>query len=361
MNAGESDTELIMADFPYKSSAEGLIDFLPLPSLLVDSKRELVGVNVEGRTLFKSLEIGQDLAFSIRNPDVLDALEKLKTGEDQVEGDLVLSAPHERNFHLTARTLLPEETGKGMYLLVFTDITHQMDAEKIRAAFIANVSHELRSPLSTLIGAVETLKTSAKDDPKAFARFLGMMEEEAWRMKRLVDDLLSLSKLEAGEHVPPTGAVNLTKLLAKVMGTMEKRLKTRKMTLTCKCQKSLPEIPGDRDEIQEVFDNLIDNAIKYGAKGSEVTLKVKSLKKPSGLDGPAIRISVHNVGEPIPRAQIPRLTERFYRVDKSRSRELGGTGLGLAIVKHIIKHHRGKLEIESTSKTGTKFSVFLPV
>ncbi len=349
-----------MGDFPYKSSAEGLIDFLPLPSLLVNSGRELMGVNAEGRNLFKNLKMGEDLAFSTRNQDILEALDTLKSGATQVEKDIVLSNQNDRSFHLTARTLLPEDSGKGLYLMVFTDVTYQREAEKIRASFIANVSHELRSPLSTLIGAIETLKTTARDDPGGQERFLGMMEEESWRMKRLVDDLLSLSKLEAHEHVPPRGELDLGKLLSQVKGTMEARLKARNMKLAIKLNRDIPVFPGDWDELQEVFDNLIDNAVKYGKAGSKITITAEYKKTPKGLNEPAVIISVHNFGEVIPGDQIPRLTERFYRVDKSRSRELGGTGLGLAIVKHIIKHHRGKLQVSSSASEGTKFSIILP-
>jgi len=171
---------------------------------------------------------------------------------------------------------------------------------------------------------------------------------------------LALRDVQAQANALVKGEIDITKLLAQVKSTMEARLKARGMKLRLELDKNVPKFPGDWDELQEVFDNLVDNAVKYGKAGSKITVSAAYQEAPKGFGEPAVVIAVHNFGEAIPRDQIPRITERFYRVDKSRSRQLGGTGLGLAIVKHIIKHHRGKLEVSSSAGEGTKFSIFLP-
>jgi two-component system phosphate regulon sensor histidine kinase PhoR len=214
----------------------------------------------------------------------------------------------------------------------------------MRADFIANASHELRTPLSTLIGFLETLAGPAREDTEARARFLPIMLEQARRMARLVSDLLSLSRIELHEHTPPTGRVDLTAILHGVADALEIKAKNRGMAIRIEADR-LPPVLGDADELAQVFQNLIDNAVKYGSRNSEVRV----MAGPAEVDR----------GEGIPREHLPRLTERFYRVDSARSRELGGTGLGLAIVKHIVNRHRGHLEIESAPGEGSRFTVYL--
>ena len=226
----------------------------------------------------------------------------------------------------------------------------------MRADFIANAGHELKTPLSTLLGFIETLRGPARDDAAARERFLGIMQEQAGRMARLVDDLLSLSRIELNEHVAPTAHVALKPVLDSVAAALELRAAQRGIRIELKLPETLPEAQGERDELAQVFQNLLDNAVKYARRDSTVTVTAGT------ADGPTpamVWATVADQSDGIPSEHLARLTERFYRVDNARSRELGGTGLGLAIVKHILNRHRGRLDIASTLGQGSTFTVWL--
>jgi two-component system phosphate regulon sensor histidine kinase PhoR len=237
-------------------------------------------------------------------------------------------------------------------------------AEFMRADFVANVSHELRTPLSTLLGFIETLRGPARDDAAARERFLGIMHDQATRMSRLVRDLLSLSKIESNEHSPPTTPVALAPLIAGVIDGLTLQAKAKNITVVVDMAGDLPPVIGDADQLAQVFQNLIDNAIKYGKPNTAVRISAQSAARPLAAAGrlPArlVAVAVGDEGEGIPREHLPRLTERFYRVDAGRSRQMGGTGLGLAIVKHIINRHRGALTIDSEVGRGSVFTLYLP-
>ena len=227
----------------------------------------------------------------------------------------------------------------------------------MRHDFVANVSHELRSPLTALSGFVETLQGNAANNKEARERFLGMMSNEADRMARLIGDLLSLSKLQASERVAPTEQVDLFKILSSVSSSLSGLAERNLIKLKLNFSNFMPLVTGDADELTQVFQNLIENAIKYSGNGSVVSVSFKPPKEGESH----LCISIEDTGEGIDPAQIPRLTERFYRVDKGRSRAQGGTGLGLAIVKHILIRHRGWLKISSQLGKGSVFAVYLPV
>jgi two-component system phosphate regulon sensor histidine kinase PhoR len=234
--------------------------------------------------------------------------------------------------------------------------------ERMRADFVANVSHELRTPLTSLIGFIETLQGPAADDPPAQKRFLGIMAEQGARMNRLIDDLLSLSRIELTEHQSPSDTVELKELIAGIVAGFEPRLIQRKTRIDATFASALPMIVGDSDQIAQVVQNLLDNALKYGREGGIIRLEAGQAPLGGRWPGRAgVVIAISDQGAGIPRDHIPRLTERFYRVDKGRSRAVGGTGLGLAIVKHIVNRHRGQLIIESEIGVGTKVSVWLPL
>jgi two-component system phosphate regulon sensor histidine kinase PhoR len=258
-----------------------------------------------------------------------------------------------REFKIRIRRL-----GEGIVALLFFDMTMQRNLDNVRRDFVANVSHELRSPLTSLAGFVETMLSEDVPDPAMRQRFLRIMEEEAQRMARLIDDLLSLSRVEVEEHIVPNDQVKLLDLLHTVKATLKGRAAQRGIEITIDKDALLPTpivMHGSYDEITEVFVNLIENAIKYAFADSVITVRVAAVK-------PArVRVDVINVGEGVEARHLPRLTERFYRVDKARSRQIGGTGLGLAIVKHIINRHRGKLLIQSTPGHLTTFSVLFPL
>jgi two-component system phosphate regulon sensor histidine kinase PhoR len=250
----------------------------------------------------------------------------------------------------------------GQALVVLSDRTRERVVERMRADFVANVSHELRTPLASLIGFVETLQGPASDDPPAQQRFLGIMAEQGARMNRLIDDLLSLSRIELSEHQVPSDPLDLSGLVHRMVAGFEPRLAERKVELAMRIADDLPVVAGDADQMAQVLQNLLDNGLKYGRDGGVLTLEV-GLAQP-GTRWPSRRgivVSVADQGSGIPREHLPRLTERFYRVDKGRSRAVGGTGLGLAIVKHIVNRHRGHLLIESEVGKGTTVSVWLPL
>jgi two-component system phosphate regulon sensor histidine kinase PhoR len=260
---------------------------------------------------------------------------------------------------------LARRTAEGAAaVLVLRDLTTAKRSERLRADFAANASHELRTPLATLVGFIETLRGPAREDEAARERFLAIMAEQAARMTRLVDDLLSLSRIEMNEHSAPTKPVDLAVVIGTVADALEQRAAARDMRIALKLPDNLPPALGDADELAQVFQNLLDNAIKYGAKGTTIEVTAgPSSRLLSGArpgDRGALAITVRDHGQGIAREHLPRLTERFYRVDAARSRLLGGTGLGLAIVKHIVSHHRGALEIDSVLGEGSVFTVHLP-
>ncbi|MDX1576251.1 MAG: ATP-binding protein, partial [Kiloniellales bacterium] len=232
--------------------------------------------------------------------------------------------------------------------------------EHMRADFVANVSHELRSPLTSLLGFIETLRGPAREDTAARERFLEVMDGEAKRMARLIDELLSLSRVESEEHLTPNGHVDVHNMLREITQSLDMRASERSMRIEVDCPEDIPPVLGERDEVTLVFRNLIENALNYGRAGTPVTITAGTVERVPGSANPGIRISVRDRGEGISPEHIPRLTERFYRVDKGRSRSMGGSGLGLAIVKHIANRHRGRLTIESKLGEGSVFTVVLP-
>jgi two-component system phosphate regulon sensor histidine kinase PhoR len=338
-----------------RRGAEDVLDGLPDPILVIDGKRRVLRMNAAARTLFGAGAEGRDFAAALRNPAVLAAVDGVIEGgpERDIEFDLAFEGQR----HLRARVeRLP---GTPLTVLVsFTDLTTIKRLEQMRADFVANASHELRTPLSTLVGFIETLEGPAADDPEAQARFLPIMRLQAARMARLVDDLLSLSRIEMNEHHPPTGIVKIGEVLESVIRALELRASARRMALELDWApdlRGIPRVSGDEEELAQVIQNLIDNAIKYGRAGTTVRVEFA----PSNRLDPGVAITVRDQGEGIPRIHLDRLTERFYRVDTARSRELGGTGLGLAIVKHIVNRHRGYLEIDSEPGRGSAFTVHL--
>lgn len=329
-----------------------VIDILPDPVVLIAADRRITRANRAARDLAGIELKGYDLASGLRNPQLVAAVDAVLAGGSGQSLEITFPVPIERHFAVRVEPLgedLPDAA-----VAVFHDLTALEQTERMRADFVANVSHELKTPLASLVGYIETLQGSAKDDAEARIRFLAIMEDQAQRMSRLVDDLLSLARVEMDEHTRPAGKVALGPLLQEVASFLEPQLAKRKMQLIQDIPADLPQLTADHDQLSEVFENLIGNAIRYGREAGEVRVKVR----PEPADH--VTISVEDDGEGIDAKHIPRLTERFYRVDPARSRERGGTGLGLAIVKHIVSRHRGRLMIESEPGRGSRFSVILP-
>ncbi len=330
-------------------SVEALAD----PALIVDGDMA-VGANAEARRLFGDRVAGGDLRMTVRHPVILDALDEARSTGISVERELSGLGAGNSAYRLRA-----VDTGEGRILLLFDDITQTRLTERMRVDFVANASHELRTPLATLSGFIETLQGPAAEDEPARHRFLDIMAREAARMSRLIDDLLSLSRIELDKHVRPVAVLDLEGVIADVGKTLAMRLHADERHLILDEKLPLPPVIADRDQILQVLYNLISNALKYGRNGTPIT--VSATAEPARAGAPAVvRLSVTDVSEGIAPEHLPRLTERFYRIDSQRSRKMGGTGLGLAIVKHIVERHRGRLEIESRTGEGTTVSFTLP-
>lgn len=332
--------------------------------ILIDHQRRVIDSNKAAVDVLGTVRKGEDLSLTIHHPELLEIIDVVLGGESIVSTETTLPHPVMRTFEITATRLTPQTAGvverEEPVLLVLHDITVIRASEVARSDFIANVSHELRSPLVSLMGFIETIQTSAKDDPAMQDRFMTIMEGEAARMKALIDDLLSLSKIEANEHIRPDGEVDLPQVLASVAQPLAQKAEHKSMSIEITHDPGIKLVPGDEQELVQIFTNLIDNGVKYGRENTSVIVACSRVPQIPDIGTPGICVTVTNHGDPIAAEHLPRLTQRFYRIDKGRSRSVGGTGLGLAIVKHLVNHHRGRLTIQSDETAGTTFSVYLP-
>ena len=340
-----------------KKSVRYILNGLTLPVFVVDPKSKISFMNKAAKRQYSDAKRGQKFAQVISSKKCLSALNDVLNGAANATANITLQEVVPTSFRVSLSRLDSDNEPNPSCVLSFEDVSHIQEAEQMRHDFVANVSHELRSPLTALTGFVETLQGAASNDPEARERFLGMMASEADRMGRLIGDLLSLSRLQAGERVAPTDNVHMFHLLNNVAASLGGLAQSRNITFNLDFSDEIPQVIGDADELTQVFLNLVENAIKYSAKGSVVQLSYDTLD-----ENPAyLCVSIKDAGEGIDPSHIPRLTERFYRVDKGRSRAQGGTGLGLAIVKHILIHHRGWMKITSKVGEGSVFSVNLPI
>jgi two-component system phosphate regulon sensor histidine kinase PhoR len=365
-----------------------LVDALPDPILVVSAtepddltSRRYVFANRAARALLR-IERGEGLLVNaIRDPDVLEAADRALFADRDAECVHEAGGAQTRTLRLYARPLPPALDGRRMAVLMFRDETEMRQVERTRADFLANASHELRTPLASLSGFIETLRGHAKDDAVARDRFLSIMQAQAGRMSRLVDDLMSLSRIELGEHIAPADQVDLAACVVDVLDAFTPIAERRGVRLKIKLpRKGAAKAPGDRDQILQVIQNLVDNAVKYSPDGGVVEVALQAGLSPEAASAPyrpgAARLSllapdvlaqayaalrVSDRGPGIPREHLPRLTERFYRVEGQKSGERAGSGLGLAIVKHIVNRHRGGLTVESAVGEGTTFTVYLPI
>ncbi len=357
------------------------------PVLLVtgDDPEDLVGrrliyANAAARELFRTSRAAGPLVTAVRDPKVLEVADEALFGRIASETSYAAGGMQDRVWKVRARPLSGAE-GQRLALLTLRDETELRRSERTRADFLANASHELRTPLASLTGFIETLRGHAKDDAKARDRFLGIMQDQAERMARLIDDLMSLSRIELNEHIPPSGRADLRLTVRDVIDSLEP-MATAKAVGFDICLPDTPALawPADRDQIVQVIQNLAENAVKYAAAGASVTIEVRpdvsadeamAVRRPGAAhhslltpdhaaDQRYVALRIDGPGPGIAREHLPRLTERFYRVEGQRASERPGTGLGLAIVKHIVNRHRGGLVVESTPGEGAAFTVYLP-
>lgn len=335
--------------------AKDVLDAVPLPMAIIGADARITAINQPMQTLLGADLTGRNHVTALRQPAVLDAIANALSAKiKQTARYLGRDGQRDTIYDVTATPF-----GGGV-IVVFEDQSAMTEVGQLRRDFVANVSHELRTPLTALIGFIETLQGPARNDPAAQQRFLQIMGHEADRMRRLVDDLLSLSRVEEEARVRPKAMVDLTALVPSVVAGLAPLAQTAATPL----KQDLPDapllIPADDAQLRQVLNNLIENAIKYAAGPEGIEVRVTPPGFETGLKTQGVRITVRDFGEGIASHHLPRLTERFYRVDTHRSREVGGTGLGLAIVKHIVNRHRGRLHIASEAGTGTVFTIILP-
>jgi two-component system phosphate regulon sensor histidine kinase PhoR len=338
------------------------LEAIPLPVLMIAADERISAANLAARTLLGQNILGRNFVTILRQPATLDAIEStLRDRAPRTARFLANDGVQDITYTLNCRYVPADQpnTGGGV-LLCFEDVSHLEAAGQMRRDFVANVSHELRTPLTALMGFIETLLGPARDDAQARDRFLNIMANEAGRMNRLVGDLLSLSRVEDNERVRPKGQVDIGGLLETTIRSLKPLADESEVRIELEQPQTPVSIPGDRDQLNQVFTNLIENALKYGRSGGIVTVTLAQSERDATLRAPGIRVAVADKGPGIDPQHLPRLTERFYRADSHRSRELGGTGLGLAIVKHIINRHRGRLRVQSDLGQGAVFTVILP-
>jgi two-component system phosphate regulon sensor histidine kinase PhoR len=362
-------------------AAQLILELLPEPVILVrggdGEAPEITYGNQAAREVFRIELQGAPLGAALRRPEVLEAIEEALEASTNAEVTFETIGVQPRFWRAFARTLEVEAGGDRLLVVVLRDETDARRTERMRADFLANASHELRTPLASLAGFVETLRTHAKEDPEAREKFLGIMAQQTTRMARLVDDLLSLSRIELNEHIAPSGRVDLSGAVQDVIDAIRPLTAERGVMIAMNVEGVARPVIGDRDQLVQVIQNLVDNAVRYTPRGGAVRVTLEtatnleaargssrtgaglSLLSPDVNEGQSyVVLRVSDDGPGIPRQVLPRLSERFYRVEGQRS---DGTGLGLAIAKHVINRHRGGLTVESAEGEGSTFSVYLPV
>ena len=322
-----------------------LIEALDEPTFLVQRNRIAVA-NQAARAIFGRATEGGDVRLAIRHPAALDLILDGRTGDTEISG----IGGAERRWLLSIRA-----AGEGLLMVRLTDWSAARAAEKMRVDFVANASHELRTPLTTILGYAETIADEADLEPDLCGRFGAIIRSEAKRMLRIVEDLMSLSRIEADRFVAPRDWVSLADLAQLAAERAQPLADSRQCRVELDVDPDLPRLRGDEAQLLQLLDNLIANGLRYGCNAAGCVVGVTARRADE-----ALQLQVADSGDGIPPEHLPRLTERFYRVDEARSRDSGGTGLGLAIVKHIVERHRGTLDIRSAPGMGTIVTVALP-
>jgi two-component system, OmpR family, phosphate regulon sensor histidine kinase PhoR len=334
---------------------------LPDPVVALDHRGDVVALNARAAAVAPALRPGESVSLGLRVPEVLEAIRRAHATGSAQRVEFFERVPLDRWYEaivtpISSAGLTPRP---DLLLLAFHDLTPLRRVEEMRADFVANASHELRTPLAALSGFIDTLKGPAREDPVARERFLAIMQVQADRMARLIDDLLSLSRIELNAHLRPDREVDLGAIVRQVADSLQTLARDRDVEVKTTGFSGPLLVPGDRDELIRVFENLVENALKYAASGKRVDIVLSLGEGPDGKR--EARVAVRDRGPGIAPEHLPRLTERFYRVDVSESRAQGGTGLGLALVKHILNRHGGRLTIESVTGQGATFTAHLPI
>jgi two-component system, OmpR family, phosphate regulon sensor histidine kinase PhoR len=329
-----------------------VVESLPDPALVIGEQGTIIVANEPSRVFFDGHPAGKHLTTILRTPSVLQAVNEAILQARSAQVSHLVRTPVQRSYDVHISPMGVAENDERIALLILRDLTYQEQIERMRSDFVANASHELRTPLASLSGFIETMQGAAKNDTKAKDKFLILMKAQADRMARLIDDLLSLSRIEISEHVPPTAHVDLNLVTKQAVHLLTPMARAADCTIRADLAQSLMVI-GDSNQLSQVVHNLIENAIKYAGAGKVIDIS-------GGVHNGIAALSVRDDGPGIAAHHVPRLTERFYRVSVQDSRNRGGTGLGLAITKHILNRHRGRLVIQSEVGKGSTFAIHLP-
>lgn len=345
--------------FASGETALALINRLPDPLFVLEGTGRVLFANTAAEPLIGTAAAGRHVATVLRSAPLIAAIDSVIEDGKARAIEYAVPVPIQRNYSaFVAPIVAGAAASQRLVFVLLRDVTEARRIEAMRADFVAFASHELKTPLASLSGFIDTLRGHAKDDPEAREKFLGIMADQAGRMRRLIEDLLSLSRIELREHVRPSDLVDLFGVVNDVTDTLTPLADQYDVEIGVTAPASLPRVRGDREELVQVVQNLADNALRYGRSGKRIEISLS----PDEKGGRAVvRLTVRDFGPGIAKEHIPRLTERFYRVDPAASRARGGTGLGLAIVKHIVNRHQGTLSIESELGQGSAFSVLLPV
>lgn len=351
---------------PRAALIEALIGGLPSPAIVLDRDARVIAFNESATGVAPALRAGEPALITLRMPELVDAIRRAGRRREPQRVEFFERVPLDRWFEaFVTPVTLPENGGAGsdILLMTFNDLTPLRRVEEMRADFVANASHELRTPLAALLGFIETLQGPAKNDAVAREKFLRIMQQQATRMARLIDDLLSLSRIELNAHLQPNTPVDLAPVVRQVADGLQTLARDRQVEIKVEIKPGPSAEPlvvlGERDELIRALENLVENALKYGAAGKRIDILLTRAHTRAGT--PEARIAVRDYGPGIAPEHLPRLTERFYRVDVADSRAQGGTGLGLALAKHVLNRHGGRLTIESTPGAGATFVMHLPL
>jgi len=347
---------------PQGALIDALIGGLPGPAIVLDRDGRVIAFNEAAGSVAPALRRGEPALIALRMPELVDAIRRASKRREPQRVEFFERVPVDRWFEAFVTPVRLPMLGDGrgdILLMTFNDLSPLRRVEEMRADFVANASHELRTPLAALLGFIETLQGPAKDDAAAREKFLTIMQGQATRMARLIDDLLSLSRIELNAHLPPNTPVDLTHIVRHVVDGLQTLARDREVEIKVTMPAEPLAVLGDRDELFRALENLVENALKYGASGKRVDVTLARAQTRAGA--PEVRLSVRDFGPGIAPEHLPRLTERFYRVDVADSRSQGGTGLGLALVKHVLNRHGGRLTIESTLGAGATFTMHLPL
>lgn len=349
-------------------TSSAVLDTLPDPILILDNKGNITGNNLVAQKIFGDNLASRNIDSLFKTNIFIKSVEKVLQGKSSAESLIFKDSEHLKQRIYAHINKLPwSAKGRAAAVVSLYDISKALSLEKMQSDFVANASHELRTPLSVISGFIETLQTSAKDDEDAREAFLGIMKEQAEYMSSLIENLLSLSRLEMARDKELKDKVDLTEVVDDVINAMKIKAFNRSLNMRQIESSRIPKIIGDKQEIHQVLQNLVDNAIKYAQEKSEITVELKTVESipfsagQNVAEGKAVSISVNNKGVKIAKEDLKRLTEKFYRMQIHKDMKIRGTGLGLAIAKQIVMHHHGNLTVNSTTHNGTTFTIYLPI